>query len=242
MKLRFLFVILLAGLTASLCASCGDDDDGGKEGPGPGPQPIVVKSVNLSSDRTEITADGEQEAVFTVTVDPASEASKAKIIDKATGKPLTGNKFSTAEEGTYVFYAECGSLKSAEVEITATRGDDPEPDKYEEFKADNTLRFERAGQAKLINAESNHHFYRDNGYFLSDKCKVGYANADATEYFMLEWVGGGNAGAKGSPSVRTQAGDAALFSLDILKAEDGIVWIVYRTTASGEEEFAVQEW
>ncbi len=118
-----------------------------------------------------------------------------------------------------------------------------EMDDYEEFKADDTLRFLRDGMEPVFNLDGGHMFYRDNGALLgSANLKVGYAAPDGLTFYMIEWQGGTSAGYKGGAQIRTQDGVSPLYSLAVVQYENGIVWLVYKASADAPEQFAVQEW
>ena len=120
---------------------------------------------------------------------------------------------------------------------------DPPADLLKAFKASTTLRFEGAGNATVKNTDAKYLFYADRGgLFSSTKNKVGYASRDGSSYYFVEWSGDANVGTKSSPSLRTQSGTVNLHALEVVKSEGGLIWILYKQTASSDEGKVVQKW
>ena len=116
-------------------------------------------------------------------------------------------------------------------------------DPYQAFKANNTLRFEGAGMATVKNTDAQHLFYSDKGgLFSSTKNKVGYTSRNGSQYYFVEWNGDATLGTKSNPTLRTQSGVVNLQSLQIIQSKGGVLWIVYKQTASSAEGKVVQKW
>ena len=87
----------------------------------------VVDTLTLSVDKSEIVADGEQSARFTVKYGEDDVTAEVLIYNAADNSSIIGNIFTTTEAGTYTFYAEYNGTKSNEVSVTATAvADEPE--------------------------------------------------------------------------------------------------------------------
>ena len=70
---------------------------------------------------------------------------------------------------------------------------------------------------------------------------MGYGTRDGSTYYFVEWTGDWNIGTKTSPTLRTQTGTATLQSLQIVQSQGGVVWIVYKQTATSAEGRVVQK-
>lgn len=91
-----------------------------------GEEPQV--DVELSADISEIVADGESCATFTVKVDGVDVESGYTIQNIESGEMLSEPKFVTEVAGTYTFKALFGDYESNIVTITAKEvGEEPEP-------------------------------------------------------------------------------------------------------------------
>lgn len=105
---HFGFLFLAA---ASLFASCTKPAGGGEE---------IEGKLELSADRKEITADGTDKTVFTVTYNGADVTAEARIIEVESNQPVTDHTFTTEEAGTYKFKATYDGKESNETTVTAT--------------------------------------------------------------------------------------------------------------------------
>ena len=115
------------------------------------------------------------------------------------------------------------------------------PDLYAAFKADAAERFEGAGNSNLKNTDATHLFYADRGVlFSSPKSKLGYVPRNSQSFYFIEWDGDFSPGTKSNPSLRTPSGVVSMHSLEIIKAENTKVWIVYKQTATSPEGRIVQ--
>ena len=84
-------------------------------------------SVELSADKAEIMADGQDAATFTVEVDGSNTTDGVMIICLNDNSVLEGNTFTTATAGEYRFKASYKGFTSAEVKITAKATAAPVP-------------------------------------------------------------------------------------------------------------------
>ena len=88
----------------------------------------LEKSLLLSADKSEITANGTDIVTFTVWNDK-DEVIEATIYSADTNEALTGNTFKTKYKGEYKFYAKSGNAISNEVIVVANEaGVTPEPE------------------------------------------------------------------------------------------------------------------
>jgi len=79
------------------------------------------------------------------------------------------------------------------------------------------------------------------GLFSSAKNRVGYSSYDGATYYYVEWTGDAAVGTKSAPTLRTQTGTVNLQSLQVIKAEAGVIWIMCKLT-SGAEVRCVGKW
>lgn len=115
-------------------------------------------------------------------------------------------------------------------------------DRYKDFISDATLRYERAGMAVIKNTDGDYLFYRDRGIlFGSEKNKLGYGKRDGSSYFILEWEGDNSIGEKSNPSIRDVLGVTAIDKIEIIKADNGILWIVFKEKTDSAESRLVQK-
>jgi len=121
------------------------------------------------------------------------------------------------------------------------KDDDPTPDTYKAFKADATPRWEN-GATVQNNEGGAYTFITDTGgaLFGSANYKTGRMSSDGSSYEMIEFSGTPAVGKPTGAGIRTQNGVTALESLEILKAEAGKLWIVFKETASSAERRVVQ--
>ena len=84
-------------------------------------------SVELSADKAEIMADGQDAATFTVEVDGSNTTDGVMIICLNDNSVLEGDTFTTATAGEYRFKASYKGFTSAEVKITAKATEAPVP-------------------------------------------------------------------------------------------------------------------
>lgn len=85
--------------------------------------PIPV--VELSVDKSEIVADNNDTATFTVKVDGEDKSSEVKITVINYNSELEGNTFTTDVAGEFVFVANYEGVKSNEVKVVATAVETP---------------------------------------------------------------------------------------------------------------------
>ncbi len=127
--------------------------------------------------------------------------------------------------------------------LTGCKKDDPatpvEP--YETFKADATPRWE-SGATVEKNDAGTWVFLTDTGgsLFDSDSYKTGRMSSDGSDYELVEFAGPAAVGTPEAPALRTPDGLADLHSLEIVKAADGKLWIVFKETATSPERKIVQ--
>ncbi|MBR5133266.1 MAG: membrane lipoprotein lipid attachment site-containing protein, partial [Alistipes sp.] len=88
--------------------------------------PIIEETLTLIADKSEITADGNDVATFTVK-SADNEAVDATIYFAETNEAIEGNTFKTKYAGEYKFYAKRNNEISNTITITAkakSNGDD----------------------------------------------------------------------------------------------------------------------
>ncbi len=97
------------------------------------PKPPVeeTKPITLSVDTTEILANGEDIATFTVLCDKEDVTDDCLIYFAANNEQLSGYTFSTTEPDTCKFYARRGEVKSNIVTVIAKEVVPDEPDEPE---------------------------------------------------------------------------------------------------------------
>ena len=84
-------------------------------------------SVELTADKSEITADGLDTATFTVKVDGSVTSEEVMVICLNDNSVLESNTFTTTTAGEYTFKATYKGFTSDAVAITATATDNPQP-------------------------------------------------------------------------------------------------------------------
>ena len=91
---------------------------------------LVIDTLTLSVDKSEILADGKEVATFTVMAGEKDMTNSVIIFNKADNSAIAGRTFTTTEAATYTFYAQKGELKSNEVTVAAkaVENDDPNPE------------------------------------------------------------------------------------------------------------------
>ena len=97
------------------------------------PKPPVeeTKPITLSVDTSEILANGEDIATFTVLCDKEDVTDDCLIYFAANNEQLSGYTFSTTEPDTCKFYARRGEVKSNIVTVIAKEVVPDEPDEPE---------------------------------------------------------------------------------------------------------------
>lgn len=90
------------------------------------------KPITLSSDKTEIVADGEDIVTFTVLCEGKDVTDESHFYMEGQEEELGSNIFSTSEAGKYTFYAKRKSHTSEKVEVTAKSVEPEEPENPEE--------------------------------------------------------------------------------------------------------------
>ncbi len=120
-------------------------------------------------------------------------------------------------------------------------GTDTPADPYAGFKDDTTSRWE-SGSTIEKNDEGTWVFVTDAGgnLFDSESYKTGRMSADGIDYEIVEFTGPAAVGTPEGPALRTPDGLADLHSLEIVKAADGKLWIVFKETATSPERKIVQ--
>lgn len=115
------------------------------------------------------------------------------------------------------------------------------PDPYETFKADATPRWEN-GTTVERNDAGTWVFVTDAGgsLFDSDSYKTGRMSANGGDYELVEFTGPAAVGTPEAPALRTPDGVVNLHSLEIVKAADGKLWIVFKQAAISPERRIVQ--
>lgn len=260
MKFSNIIGYISAAMLLAVMAACGDDT-GETRGQDPQPQPEkpTVETVLVSTIGDVFTS------VSAIVSDKGTEeVTERGFCYALTSAPTTADSKVAAGAGEGVFsavlegltpetkyYVRAYAVNSVGTSYgqtlsftTIEEGGEPIPgDPYEEFKADNTLRFERTGIDVIYNAQSDLLFYKDDGgLFSSTRQKIGYGAWDASSFYLVEWVGGPEEGAKISAAVRTRTGAQDIHSLSVVKYDGGVVWVVYKTAEAAAEEFAVQQW
>jgi hypothetical protein len=120
-----------------------------------------------------------------------------------------------------------------------------EPDLYLlEFKANPTPRWENGATVEK-NEETSFTFITDisGQLFSSDKYTIGRITAtDGSDYEIIEFSGAPAVGKPLEPTIRKSSGNVPemLHSLEILKIENGTLWIVFKETATSPERRVVQ--
>jgi hypothetical protein len=119
--------------------------------------------------------------------------------------------------------------------------DNDTPDPYAAFRADATPRWEN-GTTIEKNETSAFSFVTDKGnnLFASDKFKTGRISANGSDYEIIEFNGAAVAGKPTGAAIRKPSGITNLHSLEILKTENGILWIVFKETETSTERRIVQ--
>jgi len=92
--------------------------------------PTVESKLQLSANKSEITANGEDTVTFTVKDMEGAIVEDATIHFADSHEALEGNTFKTKYAGEYLFYAKSGAAKSDAIKITAKedKGDNPNDD------------------------------------------------------------------------------------------------------------------
>ena len=117
------------------------------------PEPPAAKPLQLTADKKEINADGNDNVTFTVTYD--GNAVEAKVYNAANDTALSGMTFSTTEAGDFRFYAKAtiagyGALTSEEVVVKA-KSTEPEEEKPITIEASvNTIKANGIDSVMLI--------------------------------------------------------------------------------------------
>lgn len=119
MKTLFRHILAALALPAVLlgtaCSDSGDDSEA---------------TLKLRADKTALTADGADQARFTVTMDGADVTSAATIRCTTTGETLSGAAFTATQAGEYAFVATLDGEESNIVTLTATAPTGPVRDHY----------------------------------------------------------------------------------------------------------------
>lgn len=124
---KYVMMGLAAALLTVSCGGGGGDDEPTPTPPTPKPEAKLV----LSSDKSQITADGKDAATLTVKLGNDVVSTGYTIYDGDNKKvTLTDGKFTTTAEGTYKFWASYSGKNSETIEIKAVKaqgggGDNP---------------------------------------------------------------------------------------------------------------------
>ena len=203
---------------------------------------IAVTGVTISQTTATLNRNGSIE--LTATVKPANATNKTitwSISDKnrAAVTVTAANKATvsipaTAPAGDVIVTVTTKDRGfTANCKITVSIPADP----YATFKASVTPRSEGAAIATM----QTHLLCGDKGgLFASTKYKAGFCSRDGSSYYFVEWTGGSTVGVKTNPTLRTQTGVVNLNSLEVIKSESGLLWIVYVTTAGIEGRIIVK--
>jgi len=123
---KFLMMGFAAALLTVSCGGDGGQDDPTPPTPPTPPQPEV--KLVLSSDKTEITADGTDAATLTVKLGDEVISSGYTIHDSSNNTvTLTNGKFTTTTEGNYMLRASYNSKSSNTITITAVKPNSGNP-------------------------------------------------------------------------------------------------------------------
>ncbi len=90
------------------------------------------KPITLSVDKTEIIANNEDVATFTVLCEGKDVTDESHLFIEGQDEELGSNIFSTAEAGNYTFYAKRKSHTSEKIEVLAKAIEPEEPENPEE--------------------------------------------------------------------------------------------------------------
>ena len=125
--------------------------------------------------------------------------------------------------------------------MASCKKNDDTPDLYVAFKSDATPRWEN-GITVEKNEGSQYTFVIDKGgnLFSSANYKVGRSWAGGDNYEFIEFAGAPAVGKPSGAFIRKPSGTADLNSLEIVKIEDGKLWIVFKETAGSAERRIVQ--
>lgn len=139
---KYVMMGLAAALLTVSCGGGGGDDEPTPTPPTPKPEAKLV----LSSDKSQITADGKDAATLTVKLGNDVVSTGYTLYDGDNKKvTLTDGKFTTTAEGTYKFWASYRSKNSETIEIKAVKaqgGGGDNPDTPDDPNKDN-LNFKR---------------------------------------------------------------------------------------------------
>lgn len=115
---KYVMMGLAAALLTVSCGGGGGDDEPTPTPPTPKPEAKLV----LSSDKSQITADGKDAATLTVKLGNDVVSTGYTLYDGDNKKvTLTDGKFTTTAEGTYKFWASYRSKNSETIEIKAVK-------------------------------------------------------------------------------------------------------------------------
>ena len=130
MKLKNLFFGLTAAFMATACSSNDDPGNGN-----------VQEGLQLNSSEAYILNNGQEETLFTVTMEGADVAAQSTIYQKVNGKSevYEGLSFKSSEAGKYVFFASYQGKLTPEITIEAVKEklqlpEDTDSDKYDGFR------------------------------------------------------------------------------------------------------------
>ena len=140
---KYVMMGLAAALLTVSCGGGGGDDE---STPTPTPTPKPEAKLVLSSDKSQITADGKDAATLTVKLGNDVVSTGYTLYDGDNKKvTLTDGKFTTTAEGTYKFWASYSGKNSETIEIKAVKaqgGGGDNPDTPDDPNKDN-LNFKR---------------------------------------------------------------------------------------------------
>jgi len=162
-----------------------------------------------------------------------------KIKKLVTRNPVTCNLKKILLFTVLAVFAIAGCKEKEEP--TPTKPKPPPTNVYEAFKADTTLRWE-SGTTVQKSEDSDYIFIidADGELFESAKYKIGRMSFDGDSYELIEFSGTPAVGKPTSPTIRKLSGTTTLNSLEIIKIDDGKLWIVFKETASSPERRIVQ--
>jgi hypothetical protein len=113
------FILFVAGAFVFLLVSCAKNSSESTGNPAiPVPTPIAATTLTVSADKSQIKANGTEQAVFTVKDNNNTDVTSSSVI-YVNNIALTGNVFSTTTPGNYQVKAVKGNSTSAVVNLTA---------------------------------------------------------------------------------------------------------------------------
>lgn len=151
-----------------------------------------IDNITLSVDKSEIIANGEDVATFTVKAGEEDITNSVIIFNKADNTAIAGCTFSTSEAATYTFYAQKGDIKSNEVSVVAKAEENKE-----EPEAEKPIVLSASANTIVADGvEAVEFSVKQAGEDVTAECTI-YANGEALE---------------GSTFTTTEAGDYIFYA------------------------------